>query len=73
MKFKIGDIVFMQPFIKYCKIDGSIRNGTYSVIFLEKPLNDFSIQRLYLVKPTDLFSVSPVIIELLKLDDSYDL
>jgi hypothetical protein len=73
MTFKVGDIIFMQPFRKYAKIDGSVRNGTYSIIFLEKAINDFSIQRLYFVKHTDLYAVPPVIIELLKLDDSYDL
>jgi hypothetical protein len=71
--YKIGDIVFMQPFSEYAKIDGSIRNGTYSIVFLKKPRNDFIIQRIYFVKPTDLFAVSPVMIEVLKLDDCYDL
>ena len=73
MTYKIGDIVFMQPFGEYAKIDGQAIDDTYSILFLKKPLNDFSIQRLYLVKPKDLSAVPPVMIELLKLDDSYDL
>jgi hypothetical protein len=73
MTYKIGDIVFMQPFGEYAKIDGSKRNGTYSILFIKKPRNDYSIQRLYLVKSTDLHAVSPVMIEILKLDDCYDL